>query len=71
LEEGIVSAIRQIVDAYVRVENRQALQDLLAHRQQLAANMKGRTGYDFSLPLGQIEDEIAVVFEGLAKLGPA
>ncbi|MEH2468852.1 hypothetical protein V1281_001892 [Nitrobacteraceae bacterium AZCC 2161] len=66
-----MSAIQQIVDAYVRVENRQALQDLLAHRQQLAVNMKGRTGYDFSLPLGQIENEIAVVIEGLEKLGSA
>jgi hypothetical protein len=71
LEEGNVSAIRQIVDAYVHGENRQALQDLLAHRQRLAVNMKGRTGYDFSLPLGQIEDEIAVVLEGLDKLGSA
>jgi hypothetical protein len=66
-----VSAIERIVDAYVRLDNRGALVDLLAHRERLLINMNGRTGFDFSLPLGQIKDEIAVVLAGLEKLQSA
>ena len=54
-------AIEQIVDAYVRLNNLQALNDLKSHRQRLAMNLQARTGYDFSLPLLQVEEEIAVI----------
>jgi hypothetical protein len=63
-----VSAIECIVNAYVRLGNRVALVDLLAHRERLLIDMNGRTGFDFSLPLGQIKEEIAVVLAGLDKL---
>ena len=64
----MTEAIQKIVDAYVRLNNRQALEDLRMHRQRLAMNLKARTGYDFSLPLLQVEDELAVIEIGLDRL---
>jgi hypothetical protein len=62
------TAIGQIVDAYVRLNNRRALEDLRMHRQRLAVGLKSRTGFDFSLPIGQIEEEIAAIEAGLERL---
>jgi hypothetical protein len=64
-------AIEQNVDAYVRLGNRHALEDLRTQRHRLAVDLKGRTGYDFSLPIGQINDEIAVIEAGLDRLNAA
>ena len=64
----MTEAIQKIVDAYVRLENRQALEDLRMHRQRLAVNLKARTGYDFSLPLLQVESEIAIIEDGSERL---
>jgi len=36
-------AIEQIVDAYVRLQNRRALEDLRTHRQRLLSDLKGRS----------------------------
>jgi hypothetical protein len=38
------------------------------HRQRLAMDLEIRTGYDFSLPLLQVEDELAVIEIGLDRL---
>lgn len=65
-----MSAIEQIVNAYVRLGNRQSLDDLLVHRRRIAADMAGRTDFDFSLPLEQLTDEIRTILVGLAKLQP-
>ena len=62
------TAIEQITDVYIRLNNRRALEDLRMHRQRLAIDLKLRTGYDFSSPIGQIEDEIAVIEAGLERL---
>ena len=64
----MTEAIQKIVDAYVGLNNRQALEELRMHRQRLAMNLKTRTGYDFSLPLLQVEDELAVIEIGLDRL---
>jgi hypothetical protein len=64
-------AMEQIVDAYVRLGNRRALEDLRKHRQKLAVDLKGKTGYDLSLPIGQIDQEIAVIEAGLERLDAA
>jgi len=61
-------AIEQIVNAYVWLGNRQALEDLRTLRGKLAFDLKTRSGYDFSLPIGQIEEEIAVIEAGLDRL---
>lgn len=66
------AAMRSIVDTYVRYSNRKALEDLRAHRVGLIASLKTLTGtYDTSKPIAQIEDEIAVIDAGLAKLKTA
>jgi hypothetical protein len=62
------NAIAQIVDTYVRLKNRRGLEELMLHRQRLAVDLKGRSGYDFSLPIGQIDEEIAIIEAGLSRL---
>lgn len=64
-------AIEKIVDTYVQLNNRQALEDLRMHRQRLAVNFTARRGYDFSLPLRQVEDEIAIIEAALKRLAGA
>jgi hypothetical protein len=62
------SAIEQIVDTYVKLKNRHGLEQLMMHRQRLAVDLKGRAGYDFSLPIAQIDEEIAIIELGLRRL---
>jgi hypothetical protein len=62
------SAIEQIVDTYVRLKNRRGLEQLMMHRQRLAVDLKSKSGYDFSLPIGQIDEEIAIIEAGLSRL---
>ena len=63
------NAIAQIVDAYVRLRNRHGLDELMMHRQRLAVDLKSRSGsYDFSLPISKIDEEIAIIEEGLRRL---
>ena len=65
------SAIEQIVETYVRLSNRRGLDALMMHRQRLSVDLKSRSGYDFSLPIRQIEEEIAVIEAGLSRLKSA
>ena len=67
------SAIRAIVDTYVRYGNRRAVEDLRAHRGRLLASLIRTLGgpYDFRNLIAQTENEIAVIEAGLAKLKPA
>ena len=64
-------AIEQIAEVYVRLNNQRALEDLRMHRQRLAVDLKLRKGYNFSLPIGDIEEEIAVIEAGLEQLNRA
>jgi hypothetical protein len=65
-------AIRSIVHAYVRLRNRKALDDLRAHRGRLIAELRLLSGgYDMSKPIAQLQDEIAIIEAGLAKLNTA
>jgi hypothetical protein len=59
-----------IVQVYVRHQNRRALEDLRKHQQKLALELRARAqpGYDFSLPVRQINEEIAVIEAGLERL---
>lgn len=61
--------MRNIVDIYVRLGNRQALDNLRASRERLIAGLKAlRGGYDPSKVIAQFADEIALIEAGLAKL---
>ncbi|WP_426608606.1 hypothetical protein [Bradyrhizobium sp. McL0616] len=62
------SAIEQIVDTYVRLKNRRGLDELMMHRQRLAIDLKSKSGFDFSRPIGQIDEEIAIIEAGLSRL---
>jgi hypothetical protein len=63
-------AIKKIVDTYVRLKNRRAIEDLLIHRRRLALDLKSRKGYDFSRPISQIDGEIAIIEAALDLLEP-
>jgi hypothetical protein len=71
--ERTTKAIEAIVEAYVKLGDRRALEDLRMHRRRLAVDLKGRStgSYDFSLPLGQIDEEIAAIEAGLERLDTA
>ena len=70
-----MKAIELIVDGYVRLGDRRVLEDLRIHRQRLVADLKRRTGFDLSLSIGHMEEDLAVIETGLEKLraadGPA
>lgn len=63
-------AIEQIVDAYVRLQNRRALEDLRTHRQRLLSDLKGRSDWfiNVSSAIRRLEDELALIAAGLQKL---
>ena len=65
------NAIELIVDGYVRLNNRRALDDLSMQRRKLAVDLKARTGFDFGTTVQQIEEDIAVIEAGLARLDGA
>jgi hypothetical protein len=62
-------AIERIVDGYVKLSGQKALEELKAHRHRLATELKSINGtLDLSSSIKQIEEEIAVIDAGLAKL---
>lgn len=63
-------AIKKIVDAYVRLGNRRAIEALLMHRRRLSIDLKGRSGYDFSRPIEQIDEEIRIIAAALHAFDP-
>ena len=62
------SAIEQIVDAYVGLGNLQALQELRLHREKLATAVRNRTDFNYAVLLGQIDDDILAIENGLDRL---
>ena len=63
------NAIEYIVNAYVRLNNDKALEDLLAHRHNLLGELEQISGVDSQLVLTQIREEIAMIERGLECLG--
>jgi hypothetical protein len=43
----------------------------MMHRQRLAVDLKSRAGYDHSLTIRQVDEEIAVIEAGLSRLKSA
>jgi hypothetical protein len=65
-------AIERIVGAYIKLGNRKALEDMKAHRRRLADELKSINGtLDLSSSIKQLEDEIAIIDAGLARLNTA
>ena len=62
------SAIEQIVEAYIRLNNRRALEEMMVHRQRLAINLKAMSGLDLGAPIRQVNEDIAAIGAGLTKM---
>jgi hypothetical protein len=62
------NAVEKIVDTYVELNDSRALGDLRRYRQGLAVLLKAQMGLNFSLLIGQIDAEIAVIEAGLDRL---
>jgi prefoldin subunit 5 len=63
-------AIKLIVGGYVKLSARKELEDLKAHLQRLASELRSLNGLPFDLnsSIRQLEEEITVVEAGLAKV---
>jgi hypothetical protein len=64
----VSSATALVVAAYVQTGQLAALQDLKAHREQLAASIRDRTDFDFHVLLGQLDDDISEIEAGIRRL---
>jgi hypothetical protein len=66
-------AMKLIVDAYVSLKNRKALEDLREHRQRLKRELllKQTDVFDFSNSIRAFDDEVVVIETGLQRLGGA
>ena len=66
-------AIKLIVGGYVKLSARKELDDLKAHLQRLASELRSLNGLPFDLnsSIRQLEEEITVVEAGLAKVNSA
>jgi hypothetical protein len=62
------SAIEQIVDAYVRLNNRRALEEMMRHRQRIAIDLNVMSGPNFGAPVHQVNADITAIGSGLARL---
>jgi hypothetical protein len=65
-------AIKLIVDSYVKLSARKALEDLKAHRHRLANKLKSLNGpLDLSSSIKLLEEDLTVIDAGLARLNSA
>ncbi|MDB5501392.1 MAG: hypothetical protein JWR89_1294 [Tardiphaga sp.] len=65
---AVSSAIEEIVAAYVQLGQLDALHDLKAHREKLAASIRDRLDFDFGVLLGQLDDDLHEIDAGIRRL---
>lgn len=63
-------SVELIVEGYVRLNDRHALEDILAHRQDLLRQLTSVTGVDPKQAVAQVSQEITIIEAGLATLVP-
>jgi hypothetical protein len=63
------TAIEQIVNVFVALGNRRRLEDMKLQRERALLEFQGQSGV--SVPIRQLENEIAVIDAGLEKLPPS
>ncbi|WFU37344.1 hypothetical protein QA640_22905 [Bradyrhizobium sp. CB82] len=63
-------SLELIVDGYIRLRDRDALEGLLAHRRQLLRQLVSVTGIDPGHTIAQVNQEITVIEAALATLAP-
>ncbi|KYK44269.1 hypothetical protein A1D31_36920 [Bradyrhizobium liaoningense] len=61
-------SIELIVDGYVKLNDRSALEKLLAHRRDLLQKLNRVTGVDSRQEVAQVSQEITVIDRALAAL---
>jgi hypothetical protein len=59
-----------IVASYVKVRDRRALVDLLAHRRKVLADLQAVSGINPANAVQAVQDEIAIIEAGLEELEP-
>lgn len=63
-------AMAQIVDGYVKLKNRRALEELQVHRSTLIQGLQSHLGpLDAAKPIKQNQDELVIIEAGIARLG--
>jgi hypothetical protein len=63
-------AITQIVDAYVKLDDRRPLEELRVHRRNLVATLQSLEGpFDPASAIKQNQDELVIIEAGIARLG--
>jgi len=63
-------SVELIVEGYVRLNDRDALHDILAHRQDLLRQLLSVTGVDPGQAIAQVSQEITIIEAGIATLAP-
>ncbi|MBH5370961.1 hypothetical protein HZZ16_22955 [Bradyrhizobium sp. CNPSo 4016] len=63
-------SLELIVDGYIRLRDRDALEGLLAHRQQLRRQLVSVTGVDPGQAIAFVNQEITMIEAALATLAP-
>ncbi|MCK1394121.1 hypothetical protein [Bradyrhizobium sp. 1] len=63
-------SLELIVAGFVRLNDRDALHDILSHRQDLLRQLVSVTGVDPRQAIAQVSQEITIVEAGLATLAP-
>ena len=67
-----MSAIERMVRAYAQLRNRKELENMKAYRHRLVTELKSmKSAVDLSSQIKLLEDDIAVIDAGLAKLTAA
>ncbi|WP_183714216.1 hypothetical protein [Bradyrhizobium sp. ERR14] len=61
-------SVELIVEGYVKLNDRDALEAVLAHRQELLRQLHGVTGIDPKQAISQVSQEIAAIERALAEL---
>jgi hypothetical protein len=61
-------SVKLIVDAYVSLKDRQAMEELREHRQMLRAKLQASNGIDASSSIRLIESDLSEIEAGLARL---
>jgi hypothetical protein len=63
-------AMIRIVDAYVKLQDRRALEQLQIHRRKVLDTLQSLPGpFDAAKPIKQNEDELMIIEAGIARLG--
>ena len=67
---GMSSAVKSIVDIYVKLRDRQAIEDLREHRHQLRKRVaeKSTGWFDTSHLMGLIDEDLQAIDAGLNRL---